>query len=168
VAAVPPPGTSVREATDEALAVLSPSSGAPMRDLISEAVALATEVSGYEELRARYLDRFTQRIACDPRETVPAVFALATLAGGDLRTGVEFAANFGRDTDTIASMTGALCGAVGGPDEVPEGWMATLGPSAVRDAEELAGRLAETARAKVADRERRVRSVPGLAPEADG
>ncbi len=165
VAAGMQPGTSVREACDEALAALSPTSGAPMRDLISEAVAVAEEASGYEELRARYLDRFTQRIACDSRETVPAVFALATLAGGDLRTGVEFAANFGRDTDTIASMTGAICGAVGGPDAIPDGWIATLGPSAVSDAEGLAGRLAETARAKVADRERRARSVPGLAAE---
>jgi ADP-ribosylglycohydrolase len=165
VAAGMQPGTSVSEACDEAVAALSPTSGAPMRDLISEAVGLAEEVSGYEELRERYLDRFRQRIACDSRETVPAVFALATLAGGDLRTGVEFAANFGRDTDTIASMTGALCGAVGGPDAVPDGWIETLGPSAVRDAEELARRLAETARATVADRERRARSVPGLAAD---
>jgi ADP-ribosylglycohydrolase len=120
------------------------------------------ERTGYEELRERHHDQFAQRIACDSRETVPAVFALATLAGGDLRAGVEFAANFGRDTDTIASMTGAICGAVGGAGPIPDGWIATLGPPAVSDAEELAGRLAETARSKVADSERGARSVPGL------
>jgi ADP-ribosylglycohydrolase len=163
VAAGMRPGTGVDESCDEALAALDPQSGALMRDLISEAVALARGSSGYEEFRERYVDRFRQRIACDSRETVPAVFALATLAEGDLRRGVEFAANFGRDTDTIATMTGALCGAVGGPDSIPETWIATLGPAAILDAEGLAGRLAELARAKVAERERLSRTGPGLA-----
>lgn len=162
VAAGMRPGTGVGDACTEALAVLHPVSGAPMRDLISEAVALAGQASGYEEFRERYLARFRQHILCDSRETVPAAFALATLADGDLRRGVEFAANFGRDTDTIASMTGALCGAVGGPDAIPETWVTTLGPVAILDAEDLAERLAELACAKVADRERLSRTVPGL------
>src|SRR5206468_9675239 len=106
--------------------------------------------------------RFRRDIACDSRETVPAAFALTTLADGDLRRGVEFAANLGRDTDTIASMTGALCGAIGGPDAIPEAWITALGPAALSDAEDLARRLAELARAKVADRERVSRTVPGL------
>jgi ADP-ribosylglycohydrolase len=157
------PGTGVDDARAEALSVLHPVSGAPIRELIGQAVSLAEEASGYEEFRERYLERFGQRIACDSRETVPAAFALAALAGGDVRRGVELAANFGRDTDTIASMTGALCGAIGGPDAIPEAWIAALGPAAMRDAEDLAGRLAELARAKVAERQRLVHTVPGLA-----
>lgn len=156
------PGVTVRDACAEALVVLHPMSGGAMLELISEAVAQAGEASGYEEFRERYLSRFRRHILCDSRETVPAAFALATLAGSDLRRGVELAANFGRDTDTIATMTGALCGAVGGPEAIPEAWIAKLGPEAMHDAEELAGRLAELARAKVADRERLSRTVPGL------
>jgi ADP-ribosylglycohydrolase len=156
------PDTTASDVCTEALAALHPVSGAPMRDLISDAVVLAGEVSGYEELRERYHAGFGRHIFCDSRETVPAAFALATLAGGDVRRGVEFAANFGRDTDTIATMTGALCGAIGGPDAIPETWIIALGPAALRDAETLAGRLAELARAKVADRERLSRTVPGL------
>lgn len=159
------PGASVSDVCTEALDALHPASGAEMRGLISDAVDLAGEVSGYEELRERYHAGFRQHIFCDSRETVPAAFALATLAGGDLRQGVEYAANFGRDTDTIASMTGALCGAIGGPDAIPEAWTTALGPSAVRDAETLAGRLAELAQAKVADRNRLARTVPGLLSE---
>jgi ADP-ribosylglycohydrolase len=162
VAAGVRPDTDVGDACAEALAALHPVSGAPMRDLISAAVALAEEAAGYEEFRERYHAGFRQQIACDSRETVPAAFALATLAGGDLRTGVEFAANFGRDTDTIATMAGALCGAIGGPDAIPETWIAALGPDAMADATTLAGRLAELARAKVAERERLSRTVPGL------
>ncbi|HET7929738.1 MAG TPA: ADP-ribosylglycohydrolase family protein [Actinomycetota bacterium] len=157
------PGTGMREACAEALAVLHPVSGESMRDLISAALALAGEVAGYEEFRTRYLARFRQPIPCDSRETVPAAFALATLAGGDLRRGVELAANFGRDTDTIASMTGALCGAIGGPEAVPEEWITALGPSSVADAEQLAGRLADLARGKAAERDLLSRTVPGLA-----
>ena len=157
------PGTSVADVRDEALMTLDPTSGAPMRDLIRDAVAEAEGASGYEEFRERYNRRFRRALACDSRETVPAAFALATLAEGDLRRGVELAANFGRDTDTIATMTGALCGAIGGPDAIPEAWLDALGSDAVLEAEALAEGLAELARTKVADRERLVRTVPGLA-----
>jgi ADP-ribosylglycohydrolase len=157
------PGTGVDDARAEALSALHAVSGAPMRELIRDAVSLAEGASGYEEFRERYLERFARPIACDSRETVPAAFALTTLAGGDVRRGVELAANFGRDTDTIASMTGALCGAVGGPEAIPETWIAALGPAAMLDAEDLAGRLAELARAKAAERERLSHTVPGLA-----
>jgi ADP-ribosylglycohydrolase len=157
------PGMSVTDVRDEALATLHPTSGAPMRELIRDAVAEAEGAPDHATFRERYLERFRRPIACDSRETVPAAFALMTLADGDLRRGVELAANFGRDTDTIATMTGALCGAIGGPDRIPEAWLAALGPQAVLDAQDLAARLAELARAKVADRERLARTVPGLA-----
>ena len=81
---------------------------------------------------------------------------------GDLRRGVELAANLGRDTDTIATMTGAICGAVAGDDAIPTAWFEALGPDAVRDAEDLASRLAGLARSKAADREARARAIPGL------
>jgi ADP-ribosylglycohydrolase len=162
VAAGVRPDSDVGEACAEALAALHPASGTQMRDLISTAVDEANDVAGYEEFRERYHAGFRQEIACDSRETVPAAFALTALARGDLRRGVEFAANFGRDTDTIATMTGALCGAIGGPDAIPEEWITGLGASAMADAEALAGRLAGLARAKVADRERLSRTVPGL------
>ena len=157
------PGTGVAEACAEALAALHPVSGSVMRELTADAIAEAGGAFGYEAFRQGYVARFGRPIACDSRETVPAAFALATLAGGDLRRGVELAVNFGRDTDTIATMTGALCGAIGGRDAIPESWMTSLGSTAVRDAEDLAGKLAALARAKRADRDHLARTVPGLA-----
>jgi ADP-ribosylglycohydrolase len=156
------PGTSVTGARDEALAALRPVSGSQMRESIVDAVAEAERAPGYEAFRRGYVARFGRPIACDSRETVPAAFALVALAGGDLGRGVEHAANFGRDTDTIATMTGALCGAIGGPDAIPETWLTSLGPAATREAELLAERLAVLARAKHADREHLARTVPGL------
>jgi ADP-ribosylglycohydrolase len=157
------PEARMEDASAEALAALHPTSGEAMRELISDAIDLAGKASDYEDFRERYFARFSRRIACDSRETVPAAFALATLAGGDLSRGVELAANFGRDTDTIATMTGAMCGAVGGPDAIPEAWTAALGRAAVRDAEHLAARLATLARSMVAERSRLLQTVPGLA-----
>jgi ADP-ribosylglycohydrolase len=161
------PGSTVDGACTEALTVLHPVSGATMRELITEAVGLAGEVTGYEEYRDRYHARFRRDIVCDSRETVPAAFGLAVLAGGDLQRAVEYAANFGRDTDTIASMTGALCGAVSRPGAIPQAWIDTLGPEALVDARTLAGRLAALAISKAAERARLARSIPGLTP-ADG
>lgn len=162
VAAGVRPDSDVAAACAEALAVLHPASGIEMHDLISAAVARADEAASYEAFRERFYSEFLQRITCDSRETVPAAFALTTLARGDLRRGVEFAVNFGRDTDTIATMTGALCGAVGGPDAIPERWISALGPAATADARDVASRLAELARAKAADRDRLTHTVPGL------
>jgi ADP-ribosylglycohydrolase len=157
------PEASVADTAAEALAVLHPTSGEPMRRLIEEAMALAAETREHRRFRERYLARFRQRIACDSRETVPAAFALTAIAGGDLRRGVELAVNFGRDADTIATMTGAMCGAIGGPDAIPEAWIDALGATAIHDAEELARRLADVAREKVVERARLARAVPGLA-----
>ncbi len=153
----------VDETIRRALATLHPVSGAPMRELIAEAVTAAGEAGGYEAFRERYAVEFGRQISCDSRETVPAAFALTTLADGDLRTAVEFAANFGRDTDTIATMTGAICGAIGGADAIPASWTTALGTAAMIEAKTLAGRLAELARALVSERGRASRSVPGLA-----
>jgi ADP-ribosylglycohydrolase len=155
--------TDVGEVTREALATLHPVSGAPMRKRIAEAVTMADEVGGYDAFRERFVTAFGQQISCDSRETVPAAFALTTLAGGELRTAVEFAANFGRDTDTIATMTGAICGAIGGPDAIPGSWTAAIGPAALLEAKSLARRLAELARALNAEHARLSGTVPGLA-----
>ena len=44
-------------------------------------------------------------------QNVPDAFALAQACGGDPMEAMAMAANLGGDTDTLASMVGALCGA---------------------------------------------------------
>lgn len=158
------PGTTASDACSAALLALDPVSGELMRDLIGKAVVLAGDASSYDEFRERYQARFRQSISCDSRETVPAAFALAVLAEGRLPEAVEYAANFGRDTDTIASMTGALCGAVAEPDTLPQEWTAALGLAALSSAEALAARLAHLAQELMAERIRCAHAVPGLVP----
>jgi hypothetical protein len=121
------------------------------RDVLVESLRLASTADSYQGFRAQYQARFSRPIFCDSLETVPAAFALALLADGDVRTAVEYAANFGRDTDTIASMAGALCGALA--VDLPEAWIASLGPEAIDSASRLAGKLLDAA----VDRTRRER-----------
>jgi ADP-ribosylglycohydrolase len=137
-----------------------------MRALIGDALKLA-EGSGYEEFRREYHASCRQSIMCDSRETVPAAFGLTLLARGDLVRGVEYAANFGRDADTIASMVGAMCGAFRGPSPLPAAWVDQLGEEALRSATEMATQLAQAAQQKASHYVEDLATVPGLVPGPD-
>ncbi len=82
------PGVGAPEAFAVALGTLRPVSGDRMRALIDEALDLAGFSADYNEFRQVYQSGRRQWIMCDSRETVPAAFGLALLAGGDLVRGV--------------------------------------------------------------------------------
>ena len=84
------------------------------------------------------------------RETVPASIALVRLAGGDLPRTLCYAANFGRDTDTIACMAGSIAGALAGASGIPAAWLAKAARNASRDQQALARTLVDVARRKAA------------------
>ena len=129
---------------------LKPTSGREVRDLIAQAVELAREKGEYKAFRDAYHESFRQRIGCDTRETVPAVFGLCLLARGNARDVIVYSANFGRDTDTIATMAGAICGALNGASGMPSEWVRKAEGYSARDQRELAERLVSTAREKAA------------------
>ncbi len=56
-------------------------------------------------------------------EAIPQVFAIFRLTAGDFRQGMFWAANFGRDADSIAAICGALSGALHGLTVIPERWV---------------------------------------------
>ncbi|WP_129309672.1 ADP-ribosylglycohydrolase family protein [Streptomyces sp. L2] len=53
-------------------------------------------------------------------EELPVALGMLLVSGGDFRHAVLGAVNYGRDCDSIATMAGALAGALGSP--VPEEW----------------------------------------------
>ena len=53
-------------------------------------------------------------------EAIPAAFGFFVASQGRLLDGVYMGVNCGNDTDTVAAMTGALCGAYSGAAGVPE------------------------------------------------
>ena len=156
-------GSAIGDSCAEGLRHLDSASGEVMRAAITAAIRLAGQADDYRDFRARYHASARQRVACDARETVPAAAALACLAGGDTRVAVEYGANFGRDTDTIATMAGALCGAAGA-SALPQAWLRQLGAAALESAQTIAERLAATAKALADQTLADMAAVAGLTP----
>lgn len=55
-------------------------------------------------------------------EELPIALGMLLVADGDYEGAVLGGVNYGRDTDSIASMAGAICGALGGTDAVRSDW----------------------------------------------
>ncbi|SEG91252.1 ADP-ribosylglycohydrolase [Nonomuraea solani] len=73
-------------------------------------------------------------------QTVPVALALAEAAGGELGRAVPAAACLAPLADSAPALTGALAGACGGYDAIPEGWTASARTLAGCCLPELAGR----------------------------
>ena len=141
IAAALSTGATVDSVLQAAIENIKPWSGGEMRTLISDALALARETADFKAFRAAYHQRFRRMIACDSRETVPATLAIVWLAAGDPWQATVLAANFGRDTDTIGCMAGAICGALSGLDEANEAKLQLLPPEILAFQKTLAGQL---------------------------
>jgi hypothetical protein len=55
-------------------------------------------------------------------EELPVALGMVIVADGDYEAAVLGGVNYGRDADSIASMAGALCGALGGTAAVRPEW----------------------------------------------
>ncbi|MGC9496666.1 ADP-ribosylglycohydrolase family protein [Streptomyces sp. WG7] len=77
-------------------------------------------------------------------EELPVALGMLLVSGGDYRHAVLGAVNYGRDCDSIATMAGALAGALGSP--VPEDWAKTVAEASRLDLWAPAATLTEVAR----------------------
>ncbi|WP_432116761.1 ADP-ribosylglycohydrolase family protein [Streptomyces sp. bgisy032] len=77
-------------------------------------------------------------------EELPIALGMLLVARGDYRHAVLGAVNYGRDCDSIATMAGALAGALGSP--VPEEWAKTVAEASRLDLWEPATTLAAVSR----------------------
>jgi ADP-ribosylglycohydrolase len=133
------PQATVDSIIRAALAFLYPDG--EMKSLIQAALKLAKEYPEYKAFREAFYQKMLILIpqgvgesqpppgfydTAEPREAVPAAFALFYLANGRWRTAVEYCANFGRDTDTLATMAGSIAGALEGADVIPQEWIALI------------------------------------------
>ena len=76
-------------------------------------------------------------------EEVPIALGLLVAARGDYSETMLGGVNYGRDSDSIASMGGALAGALGSP--VPRAWIDEIGEASKLDLEEPGRTMAEVA-----------------------
>ena len=56
-------------------------------------------------------------------EELPVALGFVVVSGGDYRDAVLGGVNYGRDADSIATMAGAITGALGGASVVPSDWL---------------------------------------------
>jgi ADP-ribosylglycohydrolase len=77
-------------------------------------------------------------------EELPVALGMLVVSGGDYRQAVLGAVNYGRDCDSIATMAGALAGALGSP--VPEDWSKTVAEASRLDLWEPAATLTRVTR----------------------
>lgn len=77
-------------------------------------------------------------------EELPVALGMVVVAGGDFRHAVLGAVNYGRDCDSIATMAGAVTGALGSP--VPRDWSKTVAEASRLDLWEPAATLTAVTR----------------------
>jgi ADP-ribosylglycohydrolase len=77
-------------------------------------------------------------------EELPVALGMLVVSGGEHRHAVLGSVNYGRDCDSIATMAGALAGALGSP--VPDEWAKTVAEASRLDLTAPAHTLAEVAR----------------------
>ncbi|AYL35556.1 ADP-ribosylglycohydrolase family protein [Streptomyces fungicidicus] len=77
-------------------------------------------------------------------EELPVALGMVVVAGGDFRHAVLGSVNYGRDCDSIATMAGAVTGALGSP--VPQDWSKTVAEASRLDLWEPAATLTVVAR----------------------
>jgi ADP-ribosylglycohydrolase len=69
-------------------------------------------------------------------EELPVALGFVLVSGGDVREAVLGGTNYGRDADSIASMAGAITGALSGLEGVPGEWASVIAEASKTDLEE--------------------------------
>lgn len=117
------------------------------RDFESALVPLREAVAPYDTVGPDY--RAPSLAARRPSrlhsiEELPIALGMLVVSGGDHRRAVLGAVNYGRDCDSIATMAGALAGALGSP--VPDDWSKTVAEASRLDLWEPGRTLTEVTR----------------------
>ncbi len=94
-------------------------------------------------------------------EELPVALGMLLVAGGDYRHTVLGSVNYGRDCDSIATMSGAVSGALHGEAAVPSDWAKTVAEASRTDLHAPARTLFDVTREVYARDTQRRRSHEG-------
>jgi ADP-ribosylglycohydrolase len=97
-----------------------------LRDTIVRAVDIGRSHTDVFSAREGLYAEMLQYAAIDPQEVFALTFGIFAASRGDTVQAMLGGANIGRDSDTIASLNGQLCGALNGADSIPQPWMEGL------------------------------------------
>ncbi|MFI1828662.1 ADP-ribosylglycohydrolase family protein [Streptomyces sp. NPDC020412] len=159
VAAACAPGATPASVVDTALALAKDGTRAAIEAVAEVAVrhadfepaltALRTAVAPFDTVGPDY--RAPSLGARRPSrlhaiEELPIALGMLLIGGGDYRRTVLGAVNYGRDCDSIATMAGAIAGALHGESAIPREWSKTVAEASRLDLHAPARELAAVAR----------------------
>lgn len=159
VAAAFLPGATAASVVDEALALAKDGTRAAIEAVCEAAAAyddweralgpLREAVAPYDTVGPLYREpslgaRRPSRL--HSIEELPVALGMLMVAGGSYAPAVLGSVNYGRDCDSIATMSGAIAGALGGAAAVPAEWSAQVARASRLDLHGPAGELAAVAR----------------------
>jgi ADP-ribosylglycohydrolase len=140
VAAAFVPGATPADVVDEALRVAKDGTRAAIEAVCERAAAyddweealgpLREAVAPFDTVGPRYREpslgaRRPSRLHAI--EELPVALGMLLVTGGAYEPAVLGSVNYGRDCDSIATMSGAIAGALGGTHAVPAAWSAEVG-----------------------------------------
>ncbi len=114
-----------------------------------------------EEFRKRLHEEINQPFFADGDETLAIALAMFVAAEGDFRSSVVGAANYGKDCDSYAAVSGAISGAFNGVSAIPAEWVEAVESC---DSPPHLRYLADGLCATVTSRMRRERNSASLVP----
>jgi ADP-ribosylglycohydrolase len=171
------PGSSVDSVVDVCLRLAHDGTRAALDAVVDAAAGIDDWRSGLGALRAAFapFDSVGEAYA-EPSlgaripsrlhaiEELPIAVGLLVATGGDFAETVLGGVNYGRDSDSIASMGGALAGALGGVDALRSDWVAAVGEASRYDLAEPGRVMADVAyEIFERDGERHARRVEAMA-----
>jgi ADP-ribosylglycohydrolase len=114
--------TAVRVAPSKPMVTFDQRDPNNLRDTLTRAVETAGRFEDVFSARKGLYEKCLQYAPIDPQEVLALTFGIFKSSRGDTRMAVIGGANIGRDSDTISSLNGQLCGALNGFRSAPEGW----------------------------------------------
>ncbi len=147
---------------DAATRYLLPVSAAELTKTIAAGLDLATSSGSYEAFREAYYAQFQRTLLADSMETIPATLAILKLAEGDPERSIIWAANFGRDADTIGTMVGGVVGALHGASGLPPAWVAKVEANPDVNYKAYTERLAGLVQSRLSEAQGRIAAVEAL------
>ncbi|MFP7696735.1 ADP-ribosylglycohydrolase family protein [Trueperella sp. LYQ143] len=79
-------------------------------------------------------------------EELPVALGLSLVYSGNTRDAIVCAVNYGRDSDSIAVMTAAVCAGLTGLESIPKDWIDDIGAASQLDILGLGDKIADAAR----------------------
>lgn len=148
----------------------------PVAEVIDEAIDIAEQYPDIRSVREPFAKKYGWLPAFDGLEVLAESMAIFYISKGDVRTAIIGGANFGRDTDCIACIAGAIAGAFSGASKLPQEWIDTVDSATAqctvsvqkRSTREVSEDLTRIVQRVIEDRRRQVNEVGFLESEKVG